>query len=255
MFKFRATKRSFITASIALLLCVACASEPSQPETSSPQPAAAASNTDCGASLLEVGGVISYQDVSGAWWIIGQVRNRSYEDVQIASLCIVIEEPGKKDLAHWFLDTSVRSGEAVPFRALIQNKLISRNSTFRFSARPEDHRVDGVGGANVKAERLVGYRQFATRDVVPSKLNDGRLHFAGKIKNIGDQPTRNVRVLISLYDDKNNLIGVADGKPFSLTPLMPGEETDFTATASRLFGEVARTEILVEGNPSGADEQ
>ena len=202
--------------------------------------------------MLEVGGVISYQDVSGAWWIIGQVRNRSYEDVQIASLCIVIEEPGKKDLAHWFLDTSVRSGEAVPFRALIQNKLISQNSTFRFSARPEDHRVDD---ANAKAERLVGYRQFATHDVILSKLNDGRLHFAGKIKNTGDQPARNVRVLISLYDDKNNLISVADGKPFSLTPLMPGEEVDFTATASRLFGEVVRTEILIEGNPSGADEQ
>ncbi len=238
-----------------MLLCGACASTPDQPQASSPQTAATpapASSNDCGTSLLEVGGVISYQDVSGAWWIIGQVRNRSYEDVQIASLCIVIEEPGKKDLAYWFLDTSVRSGEAVPFRALIQNKLISRNSTFRFSARPEDHRVES---GDLKGDRILGYRQFATHDVAQSKLDDGRRRFTGKIKNTGDQPARNVRVLIALYDDKDRLIGVADGKPFSLTPLMPGDEVDFTAIASRLFGEVARYEILVEGNPSGADEQ
>ncbi len=233
---------------------MACATDPGQPEATSPQPAAQvapASSTECGASLLEVGGVISYQDISGAWWIIGQVRNRSYEDVQIASLCIVIEEPGKKDLAYWFLDTSVRSGEAVPFRALIQNKLISRNSTFRFSARPEDHRVDDTAA---KGDRILGYRLFSTSDVAQSKLEDGRLRFTGKLKNTGDQPTRNVRVLIALYDDKDRLIGVADGKPFSLVPLMPGDELDFTAIASRLFGEVARYEILIEGNPSGADE-
>jgi hypothetical protein len=210
-----------------------------------------ASADECGASLLEVGSVLSYQDPSGAWWVIGQVRNRSYEDVQVASLCIVIEEPGKKDLAYWFLDTSVRSGEAVPFRALIQNKLISRNSTFRFSARPEDYRVEaGVP----KSERLVGYRQFTTSQVEQSALEDGRLRFTGTIKNSGDQPARNVRVLIALYDDKDHLIGVADGKPFSLTPLMPNDEVAFTALASRVFGEVARYEILVEGNPAGADE-
>lgn len=248
-----AAKRNVIATATCALLCAGCATTSSQPDTQSPPPAAAssASADDCGTSLLEVGSVSTYQDANGAWWIIGQVRNRSYEDVQIASLCIVIEEPGKKDLAHWFLDTSVRSGEVVPFRAIIQNKLISSNSTFRLGARVEDHRIDG---GEPRTERLVGYRQLATSDITQSTLDDGRLRFTGRIKNTGDQPARNVRVLIALYNDKGNLIGVADGKPFSLTPLMPGDDVEFTAIASRLFGEVARYEILVEGNPSGADD-
>ena len=191
----------------------------------------------------------TYQDTGGHWWIIGQVRNRSYEDVQVASLCITVEEPGKQDTSIWFLDTSVRSGEAVPFRALIQNKLISRNSTFKFSARPEDHRVDGNGNkSSPKADRLNSYRHFATSQITSSPLDNSRLRFAGTIKNTGDQPTENIRIVIAIYDSKDALIGVADGKPAELGALAPGEEAGFTATASRLFGEMARYEILVEGN-------
>jgi hypothetical protein len=226
---------------LATLLLAACASPLQTPETlASNQPSSLANESavNCGSNSLPVLNQQIYQDVAGIWWMFGQVQNTTYQDVSLTRLCITYGHNGSVQVREWMLDTSMQSGETVPFRALLQDPSILANAHIVVTAQI-DERVSG---------RATSYREFSQSDISVTPQNAHQMQFGGTIRNSGQSATRDVRIVVSIYDDANRLIGVADGRISSLGALNPGEETIFMANASQLFGTMARYTILVEGD-------
>jgi hypothetical protein len=237
---------------IVLLGMSACATEPKPPQTNhTPNWAKTGRNGNantavCNTAVLQVSNETAYRDVNGTWWVIGQVSNQTSEDVKIVTLCISVEDGTNKQTQTWLMETSVRSGETVPFRAVVQNKDIALGSKVSVTAHPEV-RVDG--------RAIAAYREFTVSALTAEKINDHRLQFHGTLRNTGNQKVRDVRVVVALYDAEERLVGVADGKVNVLGPLEPGAKVAFTATTSKAVGEFSRAEPLVEGNAVSPDEE
>ena len=195
------------------------------------------SEADCGSSPLPVQSQRTYQDADGIWWVFGQVQNSTVQDVSLARLCIKFEQNGVPQVREWLLDTSMQMGEVVPFRAVLQDKSIPADAQIVVTAQV-DERV---------SSRTTSYREFSSEVTVTPQSAD-KMQFSGTIRNIGQQAAGNIRIVVSIYDDGNRLIGVANGRVSSLGALNPGEETIFTANASKLFGNMASYKVLVEGD-------
>ena len=197
---------------------------------------------DCGSSPLPVQSQRTYQDADGIWWVFGQVQNSTVQDVSLARLCIKFVQNGVPQVREWLLDTSMQMGEVVPFRAVLQDKSIPADAQIIVTAQV-DERV---------SSRTTSYREFSSEVTVTPQSAD-KMQFSGTIRNIGQQAAGDIRIVVSIYDDANRLIGVANGRVSSLGALNPGEETIFTANASKLFGNIASYKILVEGDLMDAD--
>ena len=195
------------------------------------------SEADCGSSPLPVQSQRTYQDADGIWWVFGQVQNSTVQDVSLARLCIKFKQNGVPQVREWLLDTSMQMGEVVPFRAVLQDKSIPADAQIVVTAQV-DERV---------SSRTTSYREFSSEVTVTPQSAD-KMQFSGTIRNIGQQAAGNIRIVVSIYDDGNRLIGVANGRVSSLGALNPGEETIFTANASKLFGNMASYKVLVEGD-------
>jgi len=238
-----------IAIALAAMVFLAACSEPAQtpqPQTLLPVPEASAlasfNESDCGSSPLPVQTQQAYQDADGFWWVFGQVQNSTYQDVSLARLCIKYEQNGVPQVREWLLDTSMQSGELVPFRAVLQDKSIPADAHIIVTAQV-DERVSDLA---------TSYREFSS-EITPTPQNADKMQFSGTIRNIGQQAAGDIRIVVAIYDDANQLIGVANGRISSLGALNPGEETIFTANASKLFGNMASYKVLVEGDLMDTD--
>ena len=200
---------------------------------------------ECTGELLKVQNVSPYQDGNNHWWLIGQVSNQLAEDVPFATLCIQMEEPGQDNTEVWLMDTTVRTNETAPFRALINSPHVSNKTRFKVTA----HAVDPNMTLNVNND-LLSYREIKHSDIQVQQ-GQGGLQFTGKLTNIGKASANNIRIIIAIFDKANQLIGVADGNAPALSdvePLDPGAAVDFTASTSHINGKMERYEIaIVEG--------
>lgn len=248
------TATKFITVmviALAALLQAACQSSDTVDASAASSEANIISNitasapVDCAGEPLTVVGMTPYQDPSGRWWLIGQVSNPGAEDVAFARLCISMEEPGQRVNEDWLLDTTIRSGETAPFRALISSPNVSAKTHFSVHAIASDRSM-----SNSLDNNQFGYRNFKYDHVQPI-LNNGGIQFTGKITNVGRFNVNNIRVVIAIFDKSNRLVGVADGNVpgmVEVDPLKPGSEVEFTASTSYLSGPMDHYEIaIVEG--------
>lgn len=229
-----------VAIALATMVMLAACSEPvstPQPPTAEPPVLTSLSDADCGASPLPVQTQKAYQDADGFWWVFGQVQNSTYQDVPLARLCIKFNQNGQPQVREWLLDTSMQSGEVVPFRAVLQDKSIPADAQIVVTAQIDERML---GRSN-------SYRHFDT-SVTLTPQNADKMQFSGTIRNEGNQAASDIRIVIAIYDSANSLIGVANGRVSSLGALNPGEETIFTANASKLFGTMDHYKVLVEGD-------
>ena len=135
------------------------------------------------------------------------------------------------------LDTSIQSGESVPFRGVMQDKSIPADAQIQVAAQIDERLISSN----------TSYREFSS-DVTVTPEGAEKMHFSGTLHNTGRQPASNIRIVIGIYDEDERLIGVATGQISSLGALNPGEETIFTANAGKLLGHYATYKILIEGD-------
>lgn|GEM_PF-6150624 len=81
------------------------------------------------------------------------MQNSTYENIPLDTfrLCITFMKNGIPQIQEWMLDTSIQSGESVPFQAVMQDKSIPADAQIRVTAQIDER----VISSNISYRELI----------------------------------------------------------------------------------------------------
>jgi hypothetical protein len=193
-------------------------------------------NTETG-SVVDFGNLNAWVNRSGGFQIMGQVINNGAVPIEFIHVTAQLYDDENRLLVErddFVSSDLVQPGERAPFSLAFPDGLPTT------TARYELHAAARYAG--LIAQTFYGAENFAT--VSESSFDEGNLLVVhGQVRNDGPHRADLVRVIVTVFDDQNRVIGT-DATLVNAQSLGPGEVSDFSVTFGDLGG-VAHTFLAV----------
>lgn len=232
----------------ASVIPVAPTATPTPPPTKTPLPTATGTNTPTPPLYVEYFNVTDYSDSDGDLWLYGEVRNLGTLPAKSIKLTATLYNVDGNVLAVsstyadmplefnlWFTGVLYPTEQA-PFSILLEEpgqwtewdiSLTYREASY---SDYEEH-----------------YRDLEVKNhfgrIVSSFGENYRV--SGEIENTGEMETGPVRIIITLYNESGQVVGIENMLMTDVDPLMPGEVAPFSTEFLYVRGTVASYQFLI----------
>lgn len=186
----------------------------------------------------EILGITFQRLPSGRLWCLGEIENTAGVDLEQVQVAVSLFDEAGTLLAFSTAYTEsdmVPKGARAPFVAVFDNP-------------PETFAT--YQSVPLKGIPVTRQETYVSELEIVSHTGEARgpnsYSVSGRLRNAGDRPTRDVRVLITAYDAAGNVVAVRKVAP-EVDELLPGRSTDFQINLLATAGAVVTYTLRAEG--------